>query len=606
VPVARGEYRYYSRTEKGKQYPIWCRRRGESGAEEMLLDGNVLAQGQKYFQLGKTAPSPDQKLFAYGTDTEGNEELTIQVKNLETGAVLPDRITKAEYSLAWAADNKTFFYTVRDAAQRPYKVMRHILGTGSSQDVEIYHEKDERFTVSVEESRSREYIFLSLDSQTTSEVRWLKADKPDGRFEVILPRQQDVEYDVVHRGSSLFYRISDTGKTFRLVEAPVSDPANKSKWKELIPARPDITIEDLDAYRDHLVSVDRDQGLRRIRVRKFSTGEEHFVTMPESSYTAYPGGDVEFDTNIMRFVYTSLVTPMSIYDYNMDDRTRVLRKQQPVLGGYDPSQYVTERIAATASDGAKVPISIVYRKGLKRDGTSPALLYAYGSYGAPSDPTFSSDRLSLLNRGFVFAIAHIRGGGDLGKLWHEEGRMLKKRNTFTDFIASAEELVRQKYTTPKRLGIMGGSAGGLLMGAVVNMRPDLFGGVIAKVPFVDVINTMMDTSLPLTVSEFEEWGNPEDPKFYSYMRSYSPYDNVERQVFPNMLVTGGLNDPRVSYWEPAKWVAKLRTLKKGDNILLLKTNMGAGHFGASGRYDRLKETAFDYAFLFKALGVPAN
>ena len=603
VPVRRGQYFYYSRTEAGKQYPIWCRRQGEQGAEQVLLDGNSMAAGLEYFMIGAIAPSPDQNLLAYALDTAGNEEMTIRVKNLESGELLADRVEKAAATIVWAEDAKTLYYTIRDAAQRPYKLMRHRLGAPSSSDMEAWHEEDERFELDVSKSLSREYVFLQIDSQTTSEIRYIPAGKPDSEWKVLVPRTQDVEASVAHHGGWFYILISDTAKTFRLVKAPVANP-RREDWVELIAARPDVTLEEVEAFKDHLVVIERDAGLRRIRIRKFSTGEEHFVTMPEASYALGTGGNVEFDSDLLRYTYTSLVTPSSTYDYNMDTRQRTLRKRQPVLGGYDPDNYATERIFATAHDGTQVPISLVYRKGFQKNGKAPALLYGYGAYGIPSDPSFSSERVSLLDRGFVYAVAHIRGGGDLGKPWHEDGRMMHKRNSFTDFIAAAETLVARKYTSPKKLAIIGGSAGGLLMGAVVNMRPDLFGAVIAKVPFVDVINTMEDASLPLTVGEYEEWGNPADQDSYSYIRGYSPYDNVERQRFPNMLVTAGLNDPRVSYWEPAKWVAKLRSMKKGSNALLLKTEMGSGHFGASGRYQRFKETALDYAFLLKALGLP--
>lgn len=600
APVHRGGYLYYSVTRKGLQYQINCRRKGPSGAEEVLLDSNELAKGHSYFVLGGFSPSPDQKLLAYATDTKGDEKLTVRIKDLATGKLLEDVIEGAYYGLEWGEDNRTIFYTILDRAHRPDKVLRHRLGTKQSDDAEVYHEKDERFTVSLGKTRSKAYIVISLNSAATSEALVIKAGQPDAAPHVVIPRKQDVEYGLTHRGGSFYVWINDTGRNFRLVEMPVSsrDPKN---WKELIAHRPAVTIEDAEAYAGHLVVTEREKGLRKLRIRRFRDSAEHFVEMPEPVYTLAGNTDDPYDTRTMRFVYTSLTTPASSYDYDMEARTRVLVKRQPVLGGYDPADYVTERLEATAPDGVKAPVSIVYRKGLRKDGSAPALLYGYGSYGAPSEPGFVSDRLSLLNRGFVYAIAHIRGGGDLGKTWHDDGKLQKKRNTFTDFIAAAELLIQSGYTSPKKLGIAGGSAGGLLVGAVVNMRPGLFGAVIAKVPFVDVISTMMDSSLPLTVGEYEEWGNPADEAAYRYMRSYSPYDNVERQSFPSMLVTAGLNDPRVSYWEPAKWVARLRTLKKDDNLLLLKTNMGAGHFGASGRYERYKETAFDYAFLFKAL-----
>jgi oligopeptidase B len=599
APTRRGNFAYYTRTRKGQQYPTWCRRQGATGSEQVLLDGNELARGHKYFQVGSFSVSPDQKLLAYGTDTEGDEILTVRVKDLATGQLLPDQIGNANTSLVWAEDNKTLFYNVLDAAKRPYKAFRHTLGQ-SAPDTEVYHETDERFTVEISKTRSKAFILLQINSAITGEVRYLPAAKPSAAFTVLYPRTQNVEYDATHHAGSWYVRINDTGRTFRLIQAPLANPARK---KELIPARADVTLEDVGAFADHLVITERQQGLLKLRIRRLSNGAEHFVSLPEPVYTLSAPGGPEFDTTLLRFNYTSLVTPPSTFDYDMNARTRTLVKQQPVLGGFDSRNYTSERIFATAADGTRIPVSLVYRKGLKKDGAAPALLYGYGSYGIPSEPNFSSERLSLLDRGFVYAIAHIRGGSDLGKTWHDAGKMLNKRTTFTDFIAAAEFLSKEKYTQPKRLAIMGGSAGGLLMGAVTNMRPDLFGAIIAKVPFVDVLSTMMDATLPLTVGEYEEWGNPADERAYRYMRSYSPYDNVESQIFPNMLVTAGLNDPRVSYWEPAKWVAKLRTLKKDNHLLLLKTNMGAGHFGASGRYERYKETAFDYAFLFQALGV---
>ncbi|WP_321477180.1 S9 family peptidase [uncultured Paludibaculum sp.] len=598
APVQRGEYFYFTRTQKGKQYPVYLRRKGAGGPEEVLLDGNVLGAGQKYFQVGAFVVSPDQKLLAYATDTAGDETFTVQVKDLTTGKLLPDQIRNAYYSVEWGADNKTLFYNVLNESKRPFKVFRHTLGSAAA-DAEVFHEPDERFEVTINKTRSRQYLLIDCDSQTTSEVWYLRADQPAGQFTRLYERIQDVEYQVTDHGQNWYVRTSEGAKTFRLMEAPIAQPQTR---KEIIAARPDVTLEDVDTYADHLVVTERAQGLLRLLVRRFSDGQEHLVSMPEPDYTLAGGGGFEYNTTVLRFSYTSLVTPPSVFDYDMNSRQRTLVKQQAVLGGFKQENYVSERIMGKASDGTLIPISVVSRKGLVKDGSNPCLLYGYGAYGISSDPTFSVERISLLDRGFVYAIAHIRGGGDLGKPWHEAGRMLNKQRTFTDFIAAAQMLIARRYTQPKKLGILGGSAGGLLMGAVVNLRPDLFGAVVAKVPFVDMLSTMMDASLPLTVGEYEEWGNPEDPKYYSYMRTYSPYDNVERQVYPNMLVTAGLNDPRVSYWEPAKWVAKLRTMKKGSNLLLLKTNMGAGHFGASGRYERFKDTAFDYAFLLKALG----
>ncbi len=592
VPVKRDEYFYYTRTEEGKQYAIHCRKKG-AGPEEVLLDCNILAEGHKYFRLGAFIASPNHRLLAYSVDFEGDEKYTVRVKNLDTGGLFADEIPNTSSTLEWAADNATFFYTTLDEALRPYKVFRHSLGV--KEDPLIYHEPDERFTLDLSSTRSRAYIFIKINSSLTSEIRYLPKDQPRGDFRILLPRVYETEYDATHRGDSFFIRTNDGAKGFRVVEAPVADPA-KANWKEIIPGRDGITIERVSAFADYLVTEERHRGLTQIYIRDAHTGAEHSIEFPEPVYTANLGANAEFNTKLLRFHYTSLVTPASIYDYNMETRERELKKQQQVLGGYDPQQYRSERIYA-----GEVPISLVYKKGFVRDGRAPMLLYGYGSYGISIDPSFSSDRLSLLDRGFVYAIAHIRGGMDLGKPWHEAGRLLQKKNTFTDFIACAEKLIAEKYTSPARLAIMGRSAGGLLMGAVVNLRPDLFAVVIAGVPFVDSLNTALDASLPLTVGEYEEFGDPGNPEFYAYMKSHAPYENVKAQAYPAMLVTAGLNDPRVSYWEPAKWVAKLRALKTNDRPLLLKTNMGSGHFGASGRYEYLKETAIEYAFLLDVL-----
>ena len=601
VPVKRDGFYYYLRTEEGKSYSTYCRKKGSLDApEKILLDGNAEAEGKKYFRVGDFAISPNHQLLAYSTDTDGDEEYTIRIKNLETGQLLADEIPNAYYSLEWADDNATFFYTVLDPAKRPYKVLRHRLGR--AQDDVVYHETDERFTVEISKTSSRAYVLINIASSLTSEVRYLSTAQPDDEFAVVLPRVHEVEYDLTHHGESFFIRTNDGAKTFRLVEAPVRDPS-RSNWKEIIAAQPDATLEDVVAFEEFLVTEERERGLNKLRVRSFLTSEDHFVQFPDPVYTAALGGNAEYSTRTLRFTYTSLIVPNSVFDYDMETRRRELKKQQEVVGGYDASQYVTERIFAPAADGVDIPISVVYRKGLARDGNAPLLLYGYGAYGLSSDPRFSSDRLSLLDRGMAYAIAHIRGGGDLGKPWHEAGRLLTKTKTFTDFIACAEHLIQEKYTSADRLAIEGRSAGGLLMGAVTNMRPDLFSVVLAGVPFVDVRNTMLDASLPLTIGEYEEWGNPQEKPYYDYIKSYSPYDNVEAKPYPSMLITGGLNDPRVSYWEPAKWAAKLRALKKDGHILLLKTNMGSGHFGASGRYEYLKETAFNYAFLLTALRI---
>lgn len=600
APVKRDDYFYYTRTEEGKPYPIHCRKQGSlHAAEQVLVDGNVLAEGQSYFRIGNFIASPSHRLLAYSVDFEGNEMYTIRVKNLDTGEHLPDEIPNTNYSLEWAQDNETFFYTVLDKALRPYKVFRHTLGIADNPLV--YHEPDERFTVELSSSRSRAYIFIHINSSLTSEVRYLSKSEPRGEFQIVLPRVFGTEYDVTHRGRSFFIRTNDAAKGFRVVEAPIADPS-KANWKEIIPARDGITVENVAAFENYLVTEERQAGLTEIWIHDFHRGSKHQIEFPEPTYTAGLGPNAEFATNLLRFHYTSLVTPESVYDYNMDTRERELKKRQEVLGGYDPAQYQSERIFAKAPDGVDVPISIVYKKGFVQDGQSPLLLYGYGSYGLSSDPAFSSNLLSLINRGFAYAIAHIRGGMDMGKPWHEDGRLLKKKNTFKDFIAAAERLIELGYTSPTRLAITGGSAGGLLMGAVINMRPDLFAAVLTRVPFVDSLNTALDASLPLTVGEYEEFGNPQEPDFYHYMKSYAPYENVTAQEYPAILITAGLNDPRVSYWEPAKWTAKLRAMKKDKQPLLLKTNLDAGHFGASGRYEYLKEIAFNYAFLLRLVG----
>jgi oligopeptidase B len=601
VPVKQDDYFYYSRTEEGKQYAIYCRKhRSLEAPEQILLDGNVLGQGQKYFRVGNFTVSPNHRLLAYSVDFEGDEMYTIRVLDLETGTLLADEIPNTYYSLEWAADNRTFFYAILDAAKRPYQIYRHTLG--ETENVLIYHEEDQRFTVEVSKTSSRAYILIEIGSPLTSEVRYVSAHRPYEPFETVLPRVHEVEYDLTHHGDWFYIRTNDHAKTFRVVRAPVSDPS-RPNWQDFLPARDRVTVESVHAFRDYLAIEERDRGLTQIRVHHFPDESARCIEFPEPVYSAGLGANAEFDTRILRFHYTSLVTPACVFDYDMETRQRELKKQQEVLGGYDPTQYKSERVYAKAPDGAEMPISIVYRKDFKRDGSTPLLLYGYGSYGISIDPTFSSDRLSLLERGVAYAIAHIRGGGELGKPWHEAGRMLGKKNTFTDFIAAAEYLIAEKYTSPDRLAIMGGSAGGLLMGAVTNLRPDLFAAVVANVPFVDALNTELDASLPLTVGEWEEWGNPAQKEYYDYIKSYAPYENVDGKEYPQILVTAGLNDPRVSYWEPAKWVAKLRALKKDQRLLLLKTEMGSGHFGPSGRYERWKETAFNYAFILHALGI---
>jgi oligopeptidase B len=602
VPAKRGEYYYYSRMEAGRQYPICCRKRGLDGQEELLLDQNQLAEGHGYFNLGVYKVSPNQQMLAYSIDTSGAEMYTLFVKDLATGALLPDQALNTYYGVEWANDNRTIFYSVLDEAKRPYKLFRHTVGTDSSQDALAYHEVDQAFHLNLAKTRSNAYLLIVLESTNTTEVRFAPADHPAAEFAVVQQRTHGIEYAVAHHGDRFLIVTNDQARNFKLVEAPIATPC-REYWRDLIPHRPAVLIDGIDTFRDYLTIYERENGLKRIRVARPDGGEVGYVPFPEPVYTFTPGPNEEFDTATLRFTYTSLVTPDSVIDYDMRAGTWELKKQAEIPSGYDPSLYQSERVFATAADGARVPISLVYKKGLARDGYNPMLLYGYGAYGYTIEPNFSANRLSLLDRGFIFGIAHIRGGSDLGRAWYDEGKLLHKRNTFTDFIACAEHLIAAGYTSSDCLAIMGGSAGGLLMGAVVTMRPDLFKAVIAHVPFVDVINTSNDPSLPLVVIEYEQWGDPADKATYDYMKSYSPYDNVMATGYPHLLVTSGLNDPRVGFWEPAKWAAKLRATKTDQNVLLLKTNMSTGHFGASGRYNELKEVAREYAFLLDALSV---
>lgn len=603
VPYRKDNYYYYSRTETGQAYPIYCRKHGSLDApEEILLDQNQLAAGHEYHSLGVLQVSPDHKILAYSTDTSGAENYTLQFLDLATGEHYPEQVSDTYVSFIWGNDNRTVFYTKVDATNRPFQLWRHRLGEAADQDVLVYEETDEGYFLSIDKTRSQAYLLMSLGSTITSEVHVLDANQPDGTFQVIHPRQHGMEYQVEHHGDRFYIVANDDAVNFKLMQAPVSAPT-KANWQVLIPHREDVMLSGVSAFADHLVIYERQAGLPTIRVQQLSTGNEYQIDFPEPAYAVFEGNNPEFNSAILRFNYTSLITPMSVFDYNMDTNERELKKETPVLGGYDRSQYASARLMAPAPDGVQVPISIVYRRGTQTTDHNPLFLTGYGSYGFPYPASFSSTVLSLLDRGVVVAIAHIRGGGDMGRKWYDDGKFLHKKNTFTDFIACAEYLIAQGWTNADQLVIEGGSAGGLLMGAVVNMRPDLFKAAIAKVPFVDVVTTILDPSLPLSVIEWEEWGNPNDPTFYDYMKSYSPYDNVEAKAYPHLLITAGLNDPRVQYWEPAKWTAKLRTLKQDDNLLLLKTNMGAGHGGASGRYESLKETAFEYAFMLQCLGV---
>lgn len=603
VPIWRDGYYYGTRTEAGQQYPIYYRKQGSLDApEEVLLDQNGLAAGHSYCRIGAYRVSPDHRRLAYSVDTSGSEAYTLYIKDLETGELLADQVPNVYYGVEWAEDNQHIFYNVIDAATRPYKLFRHTVGADPRDDVLVFHEPDDAFFLWIAKTNSRRFLLLTLHSTTTSEVHYVEAARPTDDFRVINPREHEVEYEVEHHADRFLIVTNLEAKNFRLVQAPVATPT-KEHWRDLIPHRPEVKLDGVEPFRDFLAIYERSGGLQRIGIVDPDGGNPQEVAFPEPVYAYKPGPNEEFTSDLLRFGYSSLVTPNSVIDYNMRTGDWDVKKQDEIPSGYDPSQYGSERLMATAADGTRVPISLVYRQDITRDGSNPMLLYAYGSYGLSSDPTFSANRLSLIDRGFIYAIAHIRGGSELGREWYEAGKLQTKKNTFTDFITCAEHLIASGYTSSERLAILGGSAGGLLMGAVVNMRPDLFKAAVAKVPFMDVINTMSDPSLPLTVIEYEQWGNPNEKAAFDYMRSYSPYNNIEAKDYPHLLLTAGLNDPRVSYWEPAKWVAKLRTLKTDDNLLLLKTNTDAGHGGASGRYDNLKEVAFDYAFLLYVLGM---
>jgi len=603
VPWPLGGYLYYTRTEQGKQYAVWARRKGSMEApEQVLLDLNEMAKGHTFMAVGDFDVTRDTNLLAYSTDETGYREYNLYVKDLRTGE--SKKVAGRVSSAAWAGDDKTLFYVVdHPTTKNPYQLYRHTLGQ-SGADQLVYEEKDEMFGIGVERSRSRGYLFLTSASHTTSEVRYLPADKPGEAWRVLLPRQAGHEYYVDHHGGRFFIRTNEKGaRNFKLVAAPVALP-DRPYWKEVIPHRPGVMLGGVEFFKDFYVVSERGNATPVLKIYDLQTNKVTDIGVPEPVYNISFSTNKEFDTGKVRYSYQSFITPSSTYDYDVKTGKSELLKQQPVLGGYDPTLYKSERVYAVASDGTKVPISLVYKKDLKLDGSRPLLLDAYGSYGIPRNVSFSSNRLSLLDRGVVFATAHIRGGGDLGKEWHDAGKMMSKKNTFTDFIAAAEHLIKAGYTSKERLVITGGSAGGLLMGAVMNMRPDLFKAVVAYVPFVDVVNTELDETLPLTAGEWEEWGNPVKSKEnFQYMLSYSPYDNVAAKDYPAMLVKTSLNDSQVLFHEPAKWVAKLRTLKTDKNPLLLKVNMGAGHGGASGRYDALRETAFDYAFILTQMGI---
>ena len=608
VPYTKNGYVYYTRFDKGADYALYCRKKGnEKAMEEIMLNGPEMAKGQSYFAISGRSVSPNNKIIAYGVDLVSRREYTINFKNLETGEILKDRITNTTGGAVWANDNKTVFYTKKDPVTlRSYQIYKHILGTPQADDVLVFEEKDDTFGCFVYKTKSNDYIMIGSYQTLSTEYRFIDANNPEGEWKVIQPREADHEYSVSHYDDH-FYIVTNEGgaKNFKLVKTPVSN-TEKTNWVEVVPHREDVLLEDIDIFKSVYVLSERKNGLNMLRVVAWdqSRGRGFYIPFDDPAYMAYTSTNVEFDTEILRYAYTSLTTPNTVYDYNMRTGERIVRKQTEVLDeNFSPDNYTSERIFATVRDGVKVPISIVYKKGMKKDGNAPLLLYAYGSYGSSMDAYFSSLRLSLLDRGFVFAIAHVRGGQEMGRHWYEDGKLLKKMNTFNDFIDCGEYLVKNQYTSPDHLYAMGGSAGGLLMGGILNMKPELWNGVIAAVPFVDVVSTMLDESIPLTTGEFDEWGNPKNEAYYNYMKSYSPYDNVQKMDYPNILITTGYWDSQVQYWEPAKWIAKLRDYKTDDNLLLMNCNMDVGHGGASGRFERFKEVALEYAFLLNLEGI---
>jgi oligopeptidase B len=612
VPYKEGAYFYQTNFVQGGEYPIYVRKKGSLTApEEVLFDCNQLAKGHNYYNMGGFEVSDNDELAIFCEDTISRRLYTLKVKNLKTGQIYPEAIPNVEAGdFAWAADNKTLFYVKKDVKTLlGYQVYRHVLGTDPKQDVLVYEEKDNQFYMALYRMKSKKYVAIVSDHNgVTTEYRLLDASKPTGEFAVFYPRERGHEYDIQHYGNKFYVRTNFKAENYRLMEVAEGQQANRTAWKEVIPQRADVFLQNMDVFANHLVLGERKEGLTKIRVINQTTKADHYLEFGEPAYVAGMSYNPEFETNVLRYSYASLTTPGSTFDYNMDTKAKTLLKQQEVLGGFDKNNYVSERVYATMRDGAKVPISLVYRKGTLKDGSgprkaAPLLQYAYGSYGSNTEPGFGSGRLSLLDRGFIYAIAHIRGGQEMGRKWYEDGKMLKKKNTFNDFVDCSKYLIANNYTSPDRLFALGGSAGGLLMGAVVNQAPELYRGVVAAVPFVDVVTTMLDETIPLTTGEWEEWGNPKNKPYYEYMKSYSPYDNVTKQAYPNLLVTTGLHDSQVQYWEPAKWVAKLRTMKTDNNQLLLHTNMEAGHGGASGRFEALKEVALEYAFILNLIGI---
>ena len=604
VPYYKGGYWYYTRTEQGKSYPIFCRKKGTLQApEEVMLDQNELARGKKFHALGGTDVSPDGNLLIYLEDTTAFREYTLRIKDLRTGQLLPDAITGVWNGTAWADDNRTFFYLTPDSAKRGNAIWRHTIG--STPDVKVFQDDNVLHNVFVFRSKSGKYAFIGADGFTSSEWRLIPTANPTAAPRVVAPRRANVEYSVDHVDGRFLIYTNDGAKNFRIVTVPEGDPS-PANWRDWQAGSDSVFIEGFDVTRRFVVSQERAGGLRRLKVTELATGTAHFITFPEAAYGVFPSQNADYDATTYRFVYSSFITPGSTFDYDLVKRTRELRKRQEIPSGFDPGRYEVRRVMARARDGVQVPVSLLLPRGFPQDGSRPFLLYAYGSYGSTTEPTFSTNVLSLVDRGFGYAIAHIRGGQEMGRSWYDDGKMMKKKNTFFDFLDVAEHLIRERYTTAAGLVANGGSAGGLLMGAIVNYRPDLFKAVVADVPFVDVINTMLDGSLPLTAQEWEQWGNPQNPEHYRYMLSYSPYDNVEAKNYPMMLVTTSLNDSQVMYFEPAKWVAKLRATKTGTTPLYLRTNMAGGHGGSSGRYDRLREIAFRYAFMLDAVGLAAR
>ena len=620
VPFKEDAYYYYTRYTEGMEYPIHSREpelnhsnmiqailkdldAGKKRAkEEIMLDVNKMAEGFDYFDVAGLEVSSNNEILAYGVDTVSRREYTIYFKNLATGKLYAESIPKTTGSVTWANDNKTVFYAVKDKTLRSYKILKHVLGTSTDEDIEVFHEADEIYSTYIYKTKSKKYLVIGSHATLSTEYRILEADNPNGEFRIFHPREQKMEYSISHFQDHFYIRTNENALNFKLMKTSV-DATGKEHWKELIGHRDDVLLEDIEIFKDYLVLEERNQGLLNIRVIRWDGKGEYYLDFPEDTYTAYVGYNPDYDTHLMRYGYTSLTTPNSTLMFDLDTKERTLLKEQEVVGDFNKENYTSERVYAKADDGTMIPMSLVYRKGLEKNGDNPMVLYGYGSYGASMDPYFSSVRLSLLDRGFIWVIAHIRGGEDLGRAWYENGKMLNKKNTFTDFISCAEYLVAEKYTAPEKLFAMGGSAGGLLMGAIINLRPEIFKGIIAAVPFVDVVTTMLDETIPLTTGEYDEWGNPNVKEYYDYILSYSPYDNVEAKKYPAMLVTTGLHDSQVQYFEPAKWVAKLRDMKTDDNLLLLHTNMDAGHGGQSGRYRQHKETAMEFAFMLDQISV---